>query len=135
MAVGDITYTNMGSESANRIVANGSLVVDADADANIICGFVPSVVILFLIDAGATANTMMIYTSSMADGTYALISDGGDLTFPTSLGVVPYGDTTDDTWATGSKPVFETTSGTGFTIPANQTGAADSDVIHWIAFR
>ena len=120
MAVGDITYTNSGGESANKVVANGSLIVDADAAANIVCGFQPSVVILFLIDAGATANTAMIYTSSMTDGTYALISDGGDLTYPTSLGVVAYS-------ATGV--------GEGFTIPANQTGAADSDVIHWIAFR
>ena len=119
MAVGDITYTNYGGEAANTVVANGSIIVDADAAANIICGFKPSVVMLFLIDAGATANTAMIYTSSMADGTYALISDGGDLTYPTSLGVVEY----------------DGTSGQGFTIPANQTGAADSDVIHWLAFR
>jgi len=143
MAVGDITYTNKGGELVGKACANGSVIVDADAAVNVIVGFVPSVIILFLIDAGATANTMMIYTSSMTDATYALISDGGDLTFPTSLGTVPYGDTTDDTrnspTASGSgyDPAgsYESTAGTGFTIPANQTGAADSDVIHWIAFR
>lgn len=122
MAVGDITYTNKGGESGNKVLASGSLVVDANAAANILCGFQPSRVELMLVDADATANTIMIWHSSMTAGTYCLISDGGDVTFPTSLGVVPYGDDYGDT-------------GEGFTIPANQTGAADSDVIYWTAWR
>jgi hypothetical protein len=119
MAVGDITYTNPGGELATSAFASGKLIVDADAAANIICGFQPTRVELLLVDAGATANTMMIWNNAMPDGTYALISDGGDLTFPTTLGVT----------------VYSGASGEGFTIPANQTGAADSDVIYWTAWR
>lgn len=118
MAVGDITYTSY-DELGSSAIATGSIIVDAASAANILCGFQPKRVELMLIDAGATANTMMIWTNSMTAATYALISDGGDLTFPTSLGVV----------------VYSGTDGEGFTIPANQTGAADSDVIHWTAYR
>ena len=119
MAVGDITYTNGGGMENVKSVATGSLIVDADAAAKIYCGFQPSRVELLLKDAGATANTMMIWTNAMATAAYALISDAGDLTFPTSLGVA----------------VLSDSGGEGVTIPANQTGAADSDVIYWTAWR
>lgn len=119
MAVGDITYTNKGGNETFSAIATGSLVVDADAAANIICGFHPSMVMLILADAGGTADALLIRTESMTAAHHLRVANDGELTLPTSLGITAY---------TG-------TGGLGFTIPANQTGAADSDVIHWIAFR
>ncbi len=118
MATGDITKTQ-NALAAHTPLAIGKVATDISEACNVVCGFHPSMVILFLVDAGATANTMMIWTKSMAAGQYALISDGGDLTYPASLGVTAY---------TGA-------TGLGFTIPAGQTGAADDDVIHYVAFR
>lgn len=119
MAVGDITYTNKGGEQPYSAIATGSLVVDADADANIICGFHPSMVMLILADAGGTADALLIRTEAFPAGDHLRVANDGELTIPTSLGFVAY--TAD--------------AGLGFTIPANQTGAADSDIIYWIAFR
>lgn len=119
MAVGDITYSNPGGESGDKAFASGTLVVDADAAATIICGFQPSMIEYYLVDAGATAHAHIRWVKGMAASTHARIADAGDLTFPTTLGPV----------------VYSGSSGEGFTIPANQTGAADSDVIHWIAWR
>ena len=120
MAVGDITYTNKGGNEPFSAIATGSLIVDADAAANIICGFHPSRVELIIQDANGV-ETLAIWTNSMTSGHYLSIKSHADtqVTIPTSLGVVVY---------TG-------TDGLGFTIPANQTDVADSDVIHWTAFR
>lgn len=119
MAVGDITYTNPGGDSNVKSFASGTLVVDADAAAKIYCGFRPSRVELILADAGGTADAVLIWHSSMAAGTHLRVGNDGELTFPTSLGVTMLSDS----------------GGEGFTIPANQTGAADSDVIYWTAWR
>ncbi|MBM3494132.1 MAG: hypothetical protein FJX72_07415 [Armatimonadetes bacterium] len=119
MAVGDITYTNPGGAENVKGFASGSLVVDADAAANIYCGFQPSRVELILADAGGGADAVLIYHNSMAAGTHLRIGNDGELTFPASLGVTMLSDS----------------GGEGFTIPANQTGAADSDVIYWTAWR
>jgi hypothetical protein len=118
MAVGDITYNGGGMENV-KAVATGKLIVDADAAAKIYCGFQPSRVELILADAGGTADAVLIFHASMAAGTHLRVGNDGELTFPTSLGVTMLSDS----------------GGEGFTIPANQTGAADSDVIYWTAWR
>ena len=119
MAVGDITYTNGGGMASLPAIATGKLIVDADAAAKIYCGFKPSRVELLLADAGTSADAMLIWTAAMAAGAHLRVANDGELSFPTSLGVT----------------VLEDSTGFGFTIPANQTGAADSDVIYWTAFR
>lgn len=119
MAAGDITYTNPGGESADKPFASGSFESDISEAINIICGFQPSRIELFLVDADATANTYNVWFKGMAASTTAYFADGGDLTFPTTLGPV----------------VYSGSDGEGFTVPAGQTGAADSDVTYWCAWR
>ena len=122
MAVGDITYSNLNAMSGEGAFASGTLIVDANAAATIICGFQPSRIELILADAGGSADSYDIWFLGMTAGTTMHMDNAGAITFPTTLGPTVYAGT-----VAGNSE--------GFTIPADQTGAADSDVIYWCAWR
>ena len=136
MAAGDITYSNKGGQSNDKAFASGIALADADAILSINLGFIPSGIVLFYKDTAATTKDVKIewwkgmtaanyWNTVMTDGIMTLVTSGG----PTVLG-----DTSDDTYAHGDDPVYETGSVMGFAIPAGLQDA-DSDIIYWQAWR
>lgn len=119
MATGDVTYTHKGGEAQAFPFASGSFESDISEIIKVYCGFQPSRIELYLVDADATANTINIWFKGLAEASSVLMSDGGDITYPTTLGAYPLSDAT----------------GEGFYVPAGQTGAADDDVTYWVAWR
>ena len=131
MAAGDITYSNPGGEAAVKAFASGIVSADADTAINVICGFVPSKIVLYYKDTGATTvDRIMTWVKGMTAAHYwSLLNSTGVVTVATSGGPVVYGDTSDDVY--GSE---ESATGQGFTIPAGLMDA-DEDTIYWEAWR
>ena len=127
---GTIVYTNPGGEDCHKAFASGTITSDGAA-TNVIVGFVPSKIVIF----NTTDASLFIWTKGMAAGKFYQQLTAGTTTYEASGGPTVYGDTTDDTWATGAKPVFESTSGTGWTLPATAAMNTTSDVLVWEAWR
>jgi len=137
MAAGDITYSHVGGMGGESAFASGTVSADADTAVNVLCGFVPSRIVLHYKDTGAVTNDEIYeWVEGMTAAQYwkTQMSDG-IVTLETSGGPVVYGDTTDDTFTEGSAPDYEdSATGHGFTIPAGLQ-ATDEDVIYWQAWR
>lgn len=131
MAAGDITYSNPGGEAAVKAFASGIVSADADTAVNVICGFVPSQIILFYKDTGATTVDRVIqWFAGMTAGYYwNTVMSTGVITLITSNGPTVYGDTSDDVYGAG-----ESATGQGFTVPSALEDA-DEDTIYWQAWR
>jgi len=117
MAAGDVVYTAY-DQSGSRPFAVGMLTCDADADVTVYCGFQPSMIEWYYVDAGATLNAKLYYTQAMAAGEYIKVVAAGDITFESSGGPALVSDTT----------------GEGFSIP-NALMDNDADEIYWTAWR
>ncbi len=138
MATGDITYTQNNCTLDTGAFACGTIEIDADVAKNVIVGFVPTMIELYVKDTGATTIDQVIkWWRGMTAGYYwkTLMSTGA-ITLETSGGPTVYGDTSDD----GNPPqdAYESHSetGQGFTVPAGlPSGLADGDMIYWKAWR
>lgn len=128
MAAGDITYSNPGS---GKNFASGIVLADASDDVNVLCGFVPTRIVLYYKDTAATTVDRVIeWFKGMTAGNYwNTLMSTGVITLVTSNGPLVYGDTSDDVYGAS-----ESATGQGFTIQ-NEIEDADSDIIYWQAWR
>ena len=128
MAAGDVTYSNPG---AGKDFASGIVEADASDAINVETGFVPSKIVLFYKDTGATTVDRVIewFKGMTAANYWNTLMSTGVITLATSGGPVVYGDTQDDVYGASESASFQ-----GFTIPAGLMDA-DSDTIYWQAFR
>ena len=120
-----ITYTNEGGVQPYCAFASGSVVLDVSEDLEVYCGFQPSMIQIFLEDAGGTVNGKVEWFSGIPAGEYLNTADAGDITWGASGGptVIPESPTE--------------TTGAGFTVPTAllDTLGDDDDVLYWIAWR
>lgn len=132
MAAGDITYTNPGGAAGVSAFASGSFEFDVSEITYVICGFVPSMIKLYVVDAGNTYTQEVTWFKGMTAGAYySLLHSSGAVTTGASGGPTVYGDTSDDVYGAG-----ETATGQGFQVPAGfPSNIVDSDVCYWQAWR
>lgn len=116
-----ISYTNKGGEMPYSAIATAKVTLDVSEALVLEFGFHPSRVEIIMIDVtDGSANFMGVWIPSMTANHYIHVTQAGVISEATSLGPVLY-------TAAGA--------GLGITIPANQTGAADNDVLYVTAFR
>lgn len=121
MAAGDVVYTHL-DELGSSSFASGSLTCDADTAVNVLCGFQPKCIQLFVKDVGAeTVDAKYEWFAGMTAAYYwkTLMTDGV-MTLGTSGGPIVYAGTVD--------------YGEGFTVPAGLMDN-DADTIYWKAWR
>lgn len=117
MANGDVTYaTDKGGFPAR--IASGSIECDISETINVSIGFQPNVIIMALNDAGGTAHNFFMWFKGMTSGTFFEILDAGANEHAAIATVVFAGDSDESE---------------GFTLGANPTGAADGDILYWLA--
>lgn len=128
MATEAITYSNPGGESSHKAFASGLLTSDGTA-ADIICGFVPSRIVLY--DYTGTNPDVYIWVKGLAVSNCFKITGSTGVITKGVTAVALLGDTQDDTWdGTGGDSYA---SGHGFQIPAALL--TDADTWAWEAYR
>lgn len=109
-----ITYSQYPALSG-PVPATGKIVSDGDA-VNVVVGFVPSAVWIFVVDAGGT-DFAYVWMNGMGDGQF-LMSAGAFTHAATGSQIAPY--------------VGDNDNAKGFTVAG--TALADTDDIYFIAF-
>lgn len=122
MANGDITYSNPGGELNAKAFASGRYTGLATANIDILCGFVPSRIVIH----NDTDNTTYIWFKGIAQGSMFQITEQGIK----SLEVVTGAPT--PLAASGTN-----TAGEGFRIPLGTTTVLNTtgDDCYWEAWR
>ena len=110
--------------------ASGLLTSDG-TEVTIPLGFIPTKIVLY--NYTGTNPNVYIWTKGLASTNCFLITGSTGQITKGVTGPSVVGDTSDDTYAHGSDPVYETADDAGFSIPAALL--TDADTWMWEAHR